>query len=296
MTMQIDPRRTYFLDGATGTEIQRRGYAQKLPLWSGKVLFDQPDMITAIHRDYIRAGADIITTNTFRTQRRTLTEAGLGDETERINRLAVDCAVKAREEAQADRPVYIAASITTLADCYHPELVPEPSVCEAEHTEQIELLASTPIDLFILETFNTISEAEISARIAASTGKPFIVSFTANEDGNILSGESWEDAVAQIRHHAPLAFMVNCVPPEVATRALDRLIPYACAAGIAYGAYANGAGVPEDDAGWNFDTKGSPMETYAQTCRRWKNMRATIIGGCCGTTPEYTKKYSAMKE
>lgn len=296
MKMQIDPNRTYFLDGATGTEIQRRGYHQKLPLWSAEVLFDQPDMITAIHRDYIRAGADIITTNTFRTQRRTLATSGLDADTERINRLAVDCAAKAREEVQSERPVYIAASITTLADCYHPELVPEASVCEAEHQEQIELLASTPIDLFILETFNTIGEAEIAARIAAHTGKPFMVSFTADAEGNILSGERWEDAIARIRHYEPLAFMVNCVPSDVATRALDQMIPYACAADIPYGAYANGAGVPEDDSGWDFKTDGSPADTYAQACQTWKNMRATIIGGCCGTTPEYTKRYSALAD
>ena len=122
--MQFKKEKIYHLAGATGTEILRRGFPTKLPLWSAQVLFEKPELLEQIYLDYIEAGADIITTNTFRTQRRTLAKAGRAGETERINRLAVDIAVQARKKSKATRPIYIAGSITTLEDCYRPDLIP----------------------------------------------------------------------------------------------------------------------------------------------------------------------------
>ena len=132
--MQFKKENLYYIEGAVGTEILRRGFPTKLPLWSAQVLFENPELLKNIYKDYIAAGADIITTNTFRTQRRTLEKVGKGNETENINRLAVDIAVDARKESSVDRPVYIAGCMTTLEDCYRPDLVPSQSDLEKEHS------------------------------------------------------------------------------------------------------------------------------------------------------------------
>ncbi len=292
--MKFETNKTYFLPGAMGTEIQRRGHTTALPLWSAKVLFDAPEIVGDIHRDYIRAGANILTTNTFRTQRRTLALAGLDGETERINKLAVDLAVQARDAEKVSRPVYIAACITTLEDCYRVDLVPEQDVCEREHAEQVALFVETPIDFFALETFNTIREAEAAAQAVTNKGKQFMVSFVPDEDGNILSGESWADAVACMQKYSPLAMLVNCAPPETVTRALEKLALVAKENGIPFGAYANGEGAAGSAEGWDFSKQGSPIESYAEHTRAWKALGATVIGGCCGTTPEYTEQYSRI--
>src|SRR3989344_9335198 len=181
--MKFNKEKIYYLEGAVGTEILRRGFPTKLPLWSAKVLFEKPELLKKIYIDYIKAGADIITTNTFRTQRRTLAKAGLEDETERINRLAVEIAVQARKESKVERPIYIAGCMTTLEDCYRPDLVPSQKELEKEHKEQANILSKTPIDFFILETFNSINEAVVAVRAVYNTGKPFIISFTANAQG-----------------------------------------------------------------------------------------------------------------
>ena len=291
--MKFKKDKTYFLDGATGTEIQRRGFSTTLPLWSAKVLFEKPELLVDIYRDYIRAGADILTTNTFRTQRRSLVLAGLESETLRINKLAVDLAVQARAEEPAKRDIFIAGAIVPLEDCYRPDLVPSDAVCIAEHAEQVALLTATPIDFFILETFNTIREAEAAAKAVVATGKPFWVSFTTRPDGAILSGESWQDAIERISAFSPQAILVNCVPPPVATRALDLLAPHAKKHDIAFGAYANGEGAAGSSEGWDFEVSGSPVGTYARECEKWQAMGAHSIGGCCGTTPEYTRAYSS---
>lgn len=294
--MQFQKNKTYFLAGATGTEIQHRGFPTTLPLWSARVLFDRPELLPDIYRDYIHAGADIITTNTFRTQRRTLAKAGLAHETKRINHLAVDLAVAARDAEKSKRPVFVAACMTTLEDCYRPDLVPPPAVCVAEHTEQAKLLAQTPVDFFLLETFNTIAEAEIAATAVVKTGKPFAVSFTARADGNILNGDRWSDALTRLEKLSPLAILVNCVPPAIATRTLQFLVPNAKAKNIPFGVYANGEGEAGGDEGWDPSKQGSSIDAYAEACKEWYALGATIIGGCCGTTPEYTKHYTMIAD
>ena len=296
MVMTIKKDKTYFLSGATGTEIQRRGFKTTLPLWSAKVLFEKPELLVDIYRDYIRAGADILTTNTFRTQRRNLAKAGLEPEIVRINKLATELAVRARESEPVGREIFIAGSMAPLEDCYRPDLVPTDAECVAEHAEQAAILADTPIDFFMLETFNTIREAEAAAKGVVATGKPFWVSFTTRADGVILSGESWEEAIERLSQFSPQAILVNCVPPEVATRALDLIIPTVKKHDFMFGAYANGAGVAGSAEGWDFKSQGSAIDTYVHECKTWRAKGALIIGGCCGTTPEYTTSYSRIRE
>src|SRR5512137_2763907 len=84
--------RVLLLDGATGTELQRRGVDTRLPLWSARALIEALDVLRMIHADYLQAGADIITTNTFRTHRRTLERAGYGARTRELTQLAVQLA------------------------------------------------------------------------------------------------------------------------------------------------------------------------------------------------------------
>lgn len=289
--MQFKKEKLYYLAGGTGTEIFRRGFPTKLPLWSAQVLFEKPELLKDIYLDYIKAGADIITTNTFRTQRRTLAKAGLVHETERINRLAVDIAVAARKESQATRPIYIAGCITTLEDCYRPDLIPSQPELEKEHLEQIELLADTPIDFLLLETFNSIREMAVAAKAAAATGKPFAASFTANANGDILNGDTWSEAIKQLHPCNPIAILVNCVPEKVATKALGKIKQNTT---LPFGAYANGSGEADNENGWKF-TDADRINDYLHTCTNWANLGATIIGGCCGTNPEYTRAYSKLK-
>ncbi len=290
--MILQKNKIYFLAGATGTEILRRGFPTKLPLWSAQVLFDKPELLNEIYLDYIKAGADIITTNTFRTQRRTLAKAKLEAETEHINRLAVDIAVNARKKASINRSIYIAGCMTTLEDCYRPDLIPDIDVLKKEHTEQAKLLASAPIDFFLLETFNSVTEAIIAAEAVHATGKPLIVSFTTNKDGDILNGDKWDEAIKQIKPFSPLAILVNCVPGVIATKALKKIKN---STDLPHGAYGNGEGSADNKNGWRFN-KTDEIISYLKHCQNWIDLDSTIIGGCCGTNPEYTKAYSKLKK
>jgi S-methylmethionine-dependent homocysteine/selenocysteine methylase len=290
--------RVLLLDGATGTELQRRGVDTRLPLWSARALLEAPDVLRAIHADYIAAGADIITTNTFRTHRRTLTRAGLGERTRELTQLAVKIAREAAQ--QADRKIFVAGSMSPLEDCYSPQLVPPDGELWIEHAEMARDLARAGCDLLLVETMNTIREAVIAARCAAATGLPMCVSFVAGVNGlppeqlseldpdqtparvALLSGESIAAAVQAVQRVRPAVILINCVPLAYIGRAFDEL---RVAHRGPIGLYAN-VGHADDAVGWTLTDDVQPA-AYAQHARRWIRLGAAIIGGCCGTTPEH---------
>jgi len=272
------------LDGAMGTELQRRGADTRLPLWSANVLAKNPGMVQQIHEDYIAAGADIITTNTFRTTQRTFRHAGIPDTSGPFTRLAVELARRARE-ASGRPDVLIAGSIAPLEDCYRPDLVPPDDQLRREHAELADRLAGAGIDLFLVETMNTLREAYAACEAARATGLEVIVSFICDRTGNLYGGESLAYAIRAVSALNPTAFSINCVSPRFLRPALT--IARAMTS-LPLAVYGN-VGIPENDRrGWEF-TRDITPEEYATYAGDWHKDGAAIIGGCCGTTPEYIR-------
>jgi S-methylmethionine-dependent homocysteine/selenocysteine methylase len=276
-------KRPLILDGAMGTELQRRGVDTGLPLWSAHALIHRPEVVLKIHRDYIDAGAEIITTNTFRTTRRTFRRAGTTDRSAELTALAVRLA----HEAVAPFPgreLLIAGCIAPLEDCYRPDLVPAEPELEAEHSELALRLAAAGVDFLLLETMNTIREAAAACRAATATGLETIVSFLCRSDGQLPSGESLDEAVRTLLPLGPTGLSVNCVPPRSLSLALSQL---RSSTGLPLAAYGN-VGRPEGEPGTEFTPDMDPEE-YARFGRSWFETGASIIGGCCGTTPDYIR-------
>ena len=270
------------LDAAMGTELQRRGADTRLPLWSARGLVEDPGLVSAIHRDEVAAGADVLTANTFRTHRRTLEKGGLEDRSRELTALAVQLA---REAARgANREVFVAGSLSPLEDCYRPDLVPDDSALEREHREQADSLAAAGVDLIILETHNTVRELVAAARASRETGAPFVVSMVTDGSGRLLSGESIGSAVHAVAPFRPEALSINCVPTRRLEVDLDELA--SVAPGVPLAAYGN-LGLPADDRGWAFTEELLPP-AYAEHARRWMALGARLVGGCCGTTPAHT--------
>ncbi len=281
------------LDGAMGTELQRRGFDTGLPLWSANPLLDHPEAVLEIHRDYIAAGADIITTDTFRTTRRTFRRAGMPDRSEELTRLAVQLARQAREKFPG-RKVRIAGSVAPLEDCYRPDLVPPEKELLEEHTVHARRLAEAGVDFLLLETMGTVREALAAARAARATGRETFVSFLCNPEGDLYGGEPVAEAVAAVEPLGPAAFAINCVSPGLMERAIEVL---KAATQLPFGVYGN-VGPPGGEAGGSHD--GGSMvcdvdaEEYAGFAERWAALGAAFIGGCCGTTPAYIKRLSEL--
>lgn len=274
------------LDGGTGTELQRRGVYTKLPLWSAEALLHSPNTVIDVHLSYILAGAEIIKTNTFRTNWRTLAKAGIGEKDEKLTKLAVDLARVAVAAADVKTEIYIGGSQAPLEDCYSPNLVPSDDVVLSEHRRWSQNLAKAEVDFIFLETFNTIREGKLALTAANETGLPVFISFTGNNQARLLSGETIADAVKAIEPLKPSAILFNCMPPEDITKAISVLKNETK---LPFGGYGNGVGQPHNEQGWIFDQSGQAMEIYLNCARQWIKDGARIVGGCCGTNPDFIK-------
>jgi S-methylmethionine-dependent homocysteine/selenocysteine methylase len=205
-----------------------------------------------------------------------------------LNSLAVELARRAAQSADTQGPSqnrcrpWVAASVAPVEDCYRPDLVPNEATVREEHRQMLAWLVAAQPDMVWIETMNTIREAVAAATAARETGLPFVVSFVTSEAGGLLGGESLGDAVSALAPLEPLAFGLNCIPPEGVTRLLPnlrRLTPLPIAV---YAHINNAHPIP----GWSFCTQTSPQQ-YAAQAQTWLDSGASIIGGCCGTTPAH---------
>jgi S-methylmethionine-dependent homocysteine/selenocysteine methylase len=258
------------LDGATGTELGRRGVDTRGGLFSAAALLSEAGIaaLRAVHADYVRMGAQVITANTFRTNPRKA-----GQHWRELTRLAVRIA---RESGAT-----VAGSMAPVEDCYRPDLRPPPEVALREHRELARALAEDGCDLLLVETVVAADEGLAAVRAAVETGLPVWVAAIAMADGSMRSGDDLAAFFRAARTAGARAALINCVPSD----GVDAGLGAAAASGIPFGGYAH-MGDVDPRAGWPVTPVLAPDE-YAQRASRWLSRGASILGGCCGTTPEH---------
>lgn len=261
------------LDGPVGTELAARGVPTPAPMWSAWAIDHAPDVLSAVHRDYVAAGATLHTANTFRTKRRQVGEAW-----EDLARRAVEIARGSVPPAHR-----IAGSIAPLKDCYRPDLSPDAP--RGEHRELVRALAAAGVDLLLCETFPHIGEALIAVEEAVATGLPAWVSFTAGPEATLLSPAEIEAGAREAVRRGASAVLVNCI---AATRTLS-YVERLAEVGVPFGVYAN-AGAPDEGLGWS---DSAEPERYADLAEAWARLGATILGTCCGTGPAHVRAIAA---
>ena len=286
------PGRPLLLDGATGTELERAEVQTGLPLWSSHALLEAPDVVREIHRSYLEAGSDIVTANTFRTQRRTLARAGLADRDGELTRLAVTLAREAVDEVGgAAGGRFVAGSQPPLEDCYRPDLVPTGSELQCEHVRHSELLAESGVDLILVETMNSIGEATAAIRAAVGTGLRVVAGFVSWERDRILSGEPLGEAAARALEAGASVVGVNCVPPSSLSDAWACLAPLGAPLFV-----APNLGEPEPETGFARAEEVGP-EDFCACLAPWitppSESPVALVGGCCGTTPAHIRALAA---
>jgi homocysteine S-methyltransferase len=288
---------TVLLDGAIGTEILRRNLT-----WADHQLASRPDVVRSIHEDYIRAGADVISTNSFQLCRRALSNhfrdaahrrhIGARDLDERADKLlaaSIHLAREARERVAAAPPVAVAAAVTTLEWCFRPDLAPPPDEARREYQEIFQVMKDAGADLVLLETVNSIGEARVALEVARSLGLPCWISFVCDERGVLFTGETLAQAAAALEPLAVDALLLNCAPPDDITAGIEAL---ALHAHVPIGAYAHiGRFDPPE---WMFTTEYPPTR-YRDVAAGWKQLGARIVGGCCGTTPAHIAALGALR-
>ncbi len=288
----ILPNRTILLDGGVGRELRFRGVEVPKTIWSANALLVAPEVVRQIHIDYIFAGADIITTNTYGVKRADLARIGIESLFEELIQLA--CKLAQQAIASTGKQVLIAGSLAPLRGSFRPDLVGDPDEITLVYQEQAVLMAPF-VDLFLCETISSAIEARASAEAACSTGKPVWVSWTLHEDmsGNLRSGETIHAAAEALQDLPVSGYLVNCSAPESITKAIPDLTSLEsrwC------GGYANIFKPISPDWMLNGGRKTDgflPLrydlnpKQYASHVSKWLDAGATVVGGCCGTRPAH---------
>ncbi len=240
----------------------------------------QPDLVAEVHQAYVRAGADVIETNTFGANRVKLTPFGLG---ERVNAINAQGARIARHAAREQ--AYVAGSIGPLGIRIEPWGKTGVDEAEAYFREQVAGLLEGGVDLFVLETFHDMNE--IAAAIRAVKGLsdlPIVAQVTTEEDGNTLDGVAPEAFVPQLEQLGVTVIGVNCsVGPAGMLETVERM---ARVAHVPLSAQPN-AGQPREIEGRHIYL--SSPEYMASYAKRFINNSVRLVGGCCGTTPDHVR-------
>ncbi len=272
-----------------GSALAARGVAIDGPAWSSRAVIEAPDAVFSLHRAYAEAGATVHTANTFRATERALAawQAAPRGLTERA--WVREAVTIARAAVPAGH--LVAASLSPADDCYDPG--PVTRRIRGEHRSKAEAIAASGADLVLCETFASPDEALVAVGAARATGMRVWASFTAGPDGTLLTPDALRVAAARAAEMGAERVLVNCVAGPI----VDRFLSALAAAGVPFGVYAN-AGSPTDRLGHLVDW-GEPLPTevdmqaraqrYADLAKGWVEQGASIVGGCCGTTPTHLR-------
>lgn len=273
--------RVLVCDGAMGTMLNAVGFPLSGALC--ELSLSRPEAVTAVHRAYVAAGADVIETNSFLACRTQLARHGLA---ERVREINLAAARLAREAAGgANRRVLVAGAVgpaTTTAVWRHAD----PAAVRDAFREQVAALAEGGVDLILLETFGSLAELReaVAAAGEAAPALPVIGQMYFMDNGRTLAGERPAEVAACLSDLGVIALGVNCIGNlETVATILGEM---AAATALPLAAQPN-AGSPALVAGTL--RYSSPPEEFAAYTRRYAALGARLIGGCCGTTPEHVR-------
>lgn len=269
--------RPLILDGAIGSLLLEEGIQLSETLWTSEAAVTDPDIVKKVHLDYIDAGADIITANTFRTNPAAF--ALSGSETENLT--LVKNNIQIARSAAGNLPVLIAGSNAPAEDCYSHVRTLNKSSLTDNHAGHISMLMESGADFILNETQSHMDEIEIICSCCSLNNIPFIISLYFTEELRLLSGESVLDAVSYINNFSPLAIGFNCIKPDTFEHLAET-----CSFNFNWGFYINcGSG----DVNGSHITCGIDTKTYLEFIRRFLHFRPSFIGACCGSGPAHIK-------
>ena len=305
---KLSSKEIIVLDGATGSEIARLGAAMNSSAWCGVANKTHPDIVRQVHEEYIRAGADVVTANTFSTSRHVLASAGLADETVSINARAVELAREAVHNVSPKRPIAVAGSMSNMRAWIpgtvspDPRFLPTPEEEFNNYQEVAQTLAKSGVDLILMEMMTDIDRSSMAISAAVETGLPVWIgnSCTLRDDGSASvwnqhseepqrlspdhiksEDKSYETLIEAMLSFQPQVMGVMHSTIETTNAGLQTLFEHWQGPVMAY---------PEtsSEVRKGISDKVEP-EIFAAHCHDWVESGVQIIGGCCGTTIEHIR-------
>jgi homocysteine S-methyltransferase len=292
-SLSFDPRNTRVLDGGLATELERRGCDISGPLWSAQILDSSPDIIRQVHLDYLRAGADCISTVSYQISALGYAELGRGaSHGADALRESVKIALEARDEfrKESTRPTFIAASLGPYGAALHngAEFHGRYNISFDDlvrfHAERLAVIVDTEADVVALETVPSLEEARaISQALQQYPSLHAWISFTCKDEHSVAHGEPISECAALLdRVPQVVAIGINCTQPRFVSPLIGDIRKASSKPVFVY---------PNSGELWNAESRSwygsASVADYGREAADWYAAGAQAIGGCCRTTPAH---------
>jgi homocysteine S-methyltransferase len=280
------------IDGGTGTELERMGATLHEKVWSARAALTDADILRRVHSAYLEAGAEIIITNTYSSNRHMMVSAGFGDEFEAANREALKLAKDAREKEsnQRQRPVWVAGSMstTTLSSGLDQSVIEKAGSPGDGYRAQAEIITNAGVDLIMLEMMRDVTQTRLCLEAALETGLPVWLGFSVERspDGELWlfgSQTPFNEGLDRVFDGAGIPQAVGVMHSEIELTPAALQMLRETWKGPIYAYPHHGVfEIPN----WRFDNTLSPEE-FAGAAMEWARSGAGAVGGCCGIRPAH---------
>ena len=294
-------KQTRILDGGMGQELLARGMTPKGTLWSANAILDENyhKLLRDTHRDFVKAGAEVIVTTTFTTRRKRLRDNNVEEKFEYLNKKAGEIAFDVKKEFPN---IFVAGGIPPQNLTYEADDRGEEEIIK-NFNEQAKLL-NPYVDFFYFDVWSSIKEFKCGIKAIKEFNKPYLIGIHISEGINLPSGENISD-IKNIVDKQLLGIMLSCVSPENYENNLEELKGL----NVPFGFKINGFITTKPKNGYNqnfINSNGNPNEflgkrkdltpkKIGEIVKKFKDNGATILGGCCETKPSHISAMSGVK-
>jgi len=296
-------KQTRILDGGMGQELLARGMEPNGTLWSANALLHEKyhQLLLDTHLDFIKSGAEVIVTNTFTTRKIRLRDNNVENKYEYLNTKAGEIAQKVKKQYPK---TLIAGGLPPQYLTYEADTRSEKEIKE-DFYSQAKLL-NPYIDFFYFDVLSSVREFQIATESIKEFNKPYLIGAHISEGTNLPSGEKISEIINKINHEKLLGIILSCISPENYDLNLEEIKSLNIPFGFKLNGFIRTNPKPNYTGAYNKSKTGNPNEFLGvrkdltpermlEFAKRFKDAGATIIGGCCETTPLHIKAFSKLK-
>jgi homocysteine S-methyltransferase len=290
-------KKTRILDGGMGQEILNRGVKPYGTIWGATALLHKKyhNIVVEAHLDFIKAGAEVIVTNSFGSRKRRLIENNLEKKFKELNTTAGKLAVKAVKKSK--KKILIAGSLPPQNFTYFSDLGSDIKFIKDGFYEQAKCL-NPFVDFFYLDVMCSLKECEIGINSITSFKKNFLIGIHVRENGKLPSGEKFINVMKKLEKYKPLGVIASCVSIEHLENIIKDIKKIKLPFGFKINAFQH---IP---AGWKPDANNPKVQLgkrndltpqkFFNVCRKFNKAGAKIIGGCCEVSPAHIRKLKKL--